>query len=76
MPPKSDSNKMAPAQLDAVFDAMVKFRPVGGDDDGKMVKKTGVVWAAILGELHATMPKVIQNLPKGTSYKPMVIMPW
>jgi hypothetical protein len=41
MPPNSDANKMAPAQLDAVFDAMDKFRPVGGDDDGKMVKKTG-----------------------------------
>jgi hypothetical protein len=38
MPPKSDSNKMAPARLDAVFDAMVNFRPIGGDDDGKMVK--------------------------------------
>jgi hypothetical protein len=66
MPPKSDSNKMALAQLDAVFDAMVKFRPVGGDDDGKMVKKTGGM--AIVGELHVTMPEVIHDLPQGSPW--------
>jgi hypothetical protein len=70
MPPKSDFNKMGPAQFDAVFDAMIIVRAVGGDDDGKMVKKAGVVWA-ILEELYATMPQVIHDLPKGTSYEPM-----
>jgi hypothetical protein len=71
MPPKADSNKMAAAQLDAVFDAFVKFPPIGGDGDGRMVKKTGAVWGPVLEELAKTMPAVIQGIPPETSYKPM-----
>jgi hypothetical protein len=44
MPPKADSNKMAAAHLDAVCDAFVNFSPIGGDGDGRMVKKTGAMW--------------------------------
>jgi hypothetical protein len=67
MPPKADSNKMAAAQLDAVFDAFVKFLPIGGEGDGRMVKKTGAVWGPILEELAKTMPAVIQGISPETS---------
>jgi hypothetical protein len=67
MPPEADSNKMAAAQLDAVFDAFVKFPPIGGEGDGRMVKKTGAVWGPILEELAKTMPVIIQGIMYDTT---------
>jgi hypothetical protein len=63
VPPKADSNKMAAAQPNAVFDVFVKFPPIGGEGDGRMVKTTGAVRGPILDELENTMPAVMQGIP-------------
>jgi hypothetical protein len=54
---------MAAAQTNAVFDAVVKFPPIGGEGDGRMVKTTGAVCGPILEELDNTMPAVMQGIP-------------
>jgi hypothetical protein len=63
VPPKADPNKMAAAQPNAVFDAFVKFPPIAGEGDGRMVKTTGAVCGPILEELDNTMPAVMQGIP-------------
>jgi hypothetical protein len=63
VPPKADPNKMTAAQPNAVFDAFVKFPPIGGEGDGRMVKTTGAVCGPILEELVNTMPAVMQGIP-------------
>jgi hypothetical protein len=54
---------MAAAQPNAVFDAFVKFQPIGGKGDGRMVKTTGAVCGPILEELDNPMPAVMQGMP-------------
>jgi hypothetical protein len=54
---------MAAAQPNAVLDAFVKFAPIGGEGDGRMVKTTGAVCGPILEELDNTMPAVMQGIP-------------
>jgi hypothetical protein len=63
VPPKADSNKMAAAQPNAIFDVFVKLTPIGGEGDGRMVKTTGAVCGPILDELENTMPAVMQGIP-------------
>jgi hypothetical protein len=41
----------------------VKFPPIGGEGDGRMVKTTGAVCGPILEELENTMPAVMQGIP-------------
>ena len=68
MPPKL-SRKLAPTQIDLIWELMVKHKPIAGSDDAVMSKKSIVVWQPMLKELEECMPDVIAALDPKTPYK-------
>ena len=73
MPPKSESNKLADAQIDVIFAAFVKHPPIGGSGHGEMKQdKANSVYRAVHAELVEVVPPVIDQLrAAGVSHKSM-----
>ena len=67
--PSKLSRKLAPTQIDLIWELIIINKRIGGSDDAVMSKKSIAVWQPMLKEMEDRMPDVIFALDPRTPFK-------